>query len=255
VEPRPRAPRRLSSIELESLTRVVNQAFPRSQAETRASLVAMADIQTFRAGETVIPQGDETWTVFVLDGHVGFRRTTLDGRELIPRIVTRGELSSLMPIAGRPSAVESVALSASRVVLWPSSELQALAAGDAGFGLDLLEHVLVTFDAVVDRLEGFLHQNALRRVARVLDQHGDVLFGDEAVLTRSYLPALVGTSREMTRRVLRALESDGVVKRIGRDGLRLLDPARLAQAAATRPLARVAGRNKFLANPPRPMQE
>ena len=63
------------------------------------------------------------------------------------------------------------------------------------------------------------------------------MFGDEAVLTRAYLPALVGTSREMTRRVLRILESDGVVARIGGGRLELLDAARLAQAAATPPTA------------------
>ena len=41
--------------------------------------------------------------------------------------------------------------------------------------------------------------------------------------TRAHLPALVGTSREMTGRVLRRLESEGIIERIGRDRLRVLD--------------------------------
>jgi hypothetical protein len=65
----------------------------------------------------------------------------------------------------------------------------------------------------------------------VLEQHADILFGEEAVLSRAYLPALVGTSHEMTARVLRKLESDGVVARSSRDRLELLDPDRLARAA------------------------
>jgi CRP-like cAMP-binding protein len=57
-------------------------------------------------------------------------------------------------------------------------------------------------------------------------------------MTRAYLPALVGTSREMTGRVLRQLESDGIVRRVGRDRLRLLDADRLALAAAPPPTLR-----------------
>jgi len=81
-------------------------------------------------------------------------------------------------------------------------------------------------------MDGLLYQNALRRVARVLDQHAAIVFGDEPVVPRTYIPALVGTSREMTGRVLRLLESDGVVERIGRDRLRLLDRDRLTSIAA-----------------------
>ena len=110
--------------------------------------------------------------------------------------------------------------------------MQALAARDAGFAVDLLQHVMSAFEEVVDRMDGLLYQDALRRVARILDQHADIIFGEEAVVTRAYLPALVGTSREMTGRVLRRLESEGVVQRVGRDRLRLLDASGLARTAA-----------------------
>ena len=51
------------------------------------------------------------------------------------------------------------------------------------------------------------------------------------MLTRTQLPIMVGTSREMTGRVLRILESQGLVARVGRSRLRLLDPVGLARAA------------------------
>lgn len=233
-----RRPARRASVdkatELEEIAQVVEKAFPRAQPGTRRSLVAIADIRLFHAGETVIAQGDDRRTVLVLDGHVGIRRTTLDGREVMPRVVSTGELASLMPMARRPAAAEAVALSSCRVALWPGNDLDALALSDAGFALDLLQHVLLAFEAIVERLDGLVHQDALRRVARVLEQHADILFGEAAVVPRTYLPALVGTSREMTGRVLRGLESDGVVARLGRDRLRLLDAARLARIAAAR---------------------
>jgi CRP-like cAMP-binding protein len=68
----------------------------------------------------------------------------------------------------------------------------------------------------------------------VLDLHADLFFSEPPVLRRTHLPALVGTSREMTGRVMRALESRGVVARVGRDRLDLLDPAGLAAAARSR---------------------
>jgi CRP-like cAMP-binding protein len=69
---------------------------------------------------------------------------------------------------------------------------------------------------------------------RILAEHEAVFFGDSPVLTRAHLPSLVGTSREMTARVLRELEREGVVLRVGRSGLRLLSREGLYEAAATR---------------------
>jgi CRP-like cAMP-binding protein len=86
--------------------------------------------------------------------------------------------------------------------------------------------------ATVERIEGFLHQDARRRVLRILARHRELFFGERAVLSRSHLPGLVGTSREMTGRVLRQLEREGMIERFGRSGLRLLRPDRLEAGAA-----------------------
>lgn len=245
---------KLELVERVELDGVIAEAFPAASPATRTALEHRADVLTFRAGDTVVDQGDESRIVLILDGMVGDRRTTVDGREVIPRVASRGQLAPMMPIAGRPTVVEAVALSASRVAQWSGGELRSLADDDAGFAVDLLQHVLLTFEAIVEQLDGLLYQDASRRVARVLEQHADVLFGEDPPLTRAFLPALVGTSREMTGRVLRQLESDGVLTRVGRDRLRLLDPARLARTAATA-TGRDVARNKFLAPRGRAMQE
>jgi CRP-like cAMP-binding protein len=224
--------------EHEEFAEVLRIAFPTASGTTQRALLSSAMIRTFRQKETVVDQGEESRIGLVLDGHIGFRRTTVDGREVMPRIGSRGDLAPFMPIAGRPSTAEAVALTPSRVAFWSGGDARALAAADAGFAVDILQHVMSAFEEVVERIDGLLYQNAVRRVARILDQHADILFGDEAVVTRAYLPALVGTSREMTGRVLRQLESDGVVQRIGRDRLRLLDAVGLARTAAAPSSAR-----------------
>jgi CRP-like cAMP-binding protein len=238
------------------VAQVIDRAFPRTRPETRRTLIARADVRSFGPRQTVIPQGDESWVGLVLEGHAGLRRTTLDGREVITMIISGGQLGPALPIARRPFTADLLALSPGRIALWPAGDVRALAAEDAGLGLDLLELVLLSVEEVVERMDGLLYQNAQRRVARILDQHAEIIFGEEPVVTRAVLPALVGTSREMTGRVLRQLEADGVVKRIGRHRLRLLDPARLARTAApTATRSERERRNKFLASRGRAMQE
>ena len=61
----------------------------------------------------------------------------------------------------------------------------------------------------------------------ILARHRELFFGEPAVLTRAHLPGLVGTSREMTGQVLRQLEREGTVARVGRTGLKLLRPDQL----------------------------
>ena len=222
----------------EEFAEILRKAFPTASESTQRALLSNAQIRSFRQKQTVVDQGEESRMGLILEGHIGFRRTTVDGREVMPRIGSRGNLAPFMPIAGRPATAEAVAMTPSRLAFWPGGEVLALAAGDAGFAVDILQHVMTAFEEVVERMDGLLYQNALRRVARILDQHSDILLGEEAVVTRAYLPALVGTSREMTGRVLRQLESEGVVKRIGRDRLRLLDAVGLARTAAAPSSAR-----------------
>jgi CRP/FNR family transcriptional regulator len=215
-----------------ALPDVIGEAFPNSATETREALVGAAGVRVFRAGRSILEQGDETSLALILDGHVALRRTTVDGRQLIMRIVGRGEIVSILPLASRPASADAVALTPSPAAVWRGSEVRTLATTDPGFAVDILDQVLATFEDVVGRLDGLLYQNALRRVARVLLQHSDLFFAERPVLTRAHLPILVGTSREMTGRVLRVLEAQGLVSRVGRTRLRLLDPAGLAAVAA-----------------------
>jgi CRP-like cAMP-binding protein len=192
-----------------------------------------AGVRTFDAGQTILRQGEESSMALVLDGHVAIRRTTVDGRQLIVAIVTQGGLTAILPLAARPAAGDSVALTPSPAAVWRGADVRSLAAIDPGLAVDILDHVLGRYEQVVGRLDGLLHQNALRRVARVLHLYADLFFAEQPVLTRTDLPTLVGTSREMTGRVLRVLEAKQLVARVGRDRLLVLDFAGLALAAGS----------------------
>ena len=214
-----------------TLPELLSEVFPNSSPFSRQALAGSASVRTYETGQPILRQGDETSFALILGGHVAFRRTTVDGRQLITLIVSRGALAAFLPLASRPTSVDVVPLTTSPAAVWPSTEVRTLVATDPGLAVDILDHVLATFEVIVERLDGMQYQNALRRVARVLNLHSDLFFGEPMVLTRTHLPTMVGTSREMTGRVLRILESQGLVARVGRSRLRLLDPVGLARAA------------------------
>jgi CRP-like cAMP-binding protein len=226
-----------------ALAEVIREAFPHSSDDKRRLLAGLARIRRFHPGQDLIRQGDTTSLALVVEGHVAVRRTTVDGRQLIVRIVTRGGLAGILPLASRPASGDTVALTAGSAAVWQGDEIRTLASTDSGLGVDLLDHVLATFEGVVWRLDGMLHQASLRRVARVLLANAELFFVEPPVLTRADLPDVVGTSREMTGRVLRILESLHIVARVDRTGLRLLDAAgleHLAESGSDR--SRAAGR-------------
>ena len=210
------------------LERTIEQAIPRAQPETRRQLAATARIRFVAIEGSVFEQGQVMPLVLVLEGYGAYLRTTADGRQFAVGIAQPGLVQAFSAISGVRSSVELVAWTACQVATWNGSDVRPLVASDPAFALAVIDHQSRTVNNITEKVDGFLHQNARRRVVRVLVRHHDLFFGARPVLSRSHLPALVGTSREMTSRVLRELESDGVVQRVGRNGLRLLRPQGLA---------------------------
>ena len=203
---------------------LIERASPGSSRETADFLVDTAKARAARAGETIFRQGEPMPLTIVLRGHGAFRRTTVDGQQLAVGIAGPGDLFGLSAISSTNSPVDFVALTESEVCLWKGPEIRRLAARDPGFALDVIDRLAGFVQAMTENIDGFLHQDARRRVIRVLLRYRDLFFGEPAVLSRAELPSLVGTSREMTGRVLRELEREGLVARVGRRGLRLLRP-------------------------------
>jgi CRP-like cAMP-binding protein len=205
-------------------------ALPRACRKSHVALADGARIRTFLADEIVFRQGEPIPLTLVLRGHAAFRRTTADGRELVLGIGNRGMLLGFSSIAGSPASVDLVAVTRAEVAVWPGDKVLSLLAGDPGLALDVIHGMARYIVNISDRFDGFIHQESRRRVLRVLAEHEDLFFGHPQVLSRVHLPGLVGTSREMTGRVVRELEREGMIARVGKRGLRLLSPGRLREA-------------------------
>jgi len=208
----------------------IARALPRARHESHRRLEVTARLRTLAPSEIAFRQGDPIQLTLMLRGHAAVRRITADGRELVLGIITPGLLFGFSSIAESPAGVDLVAVTAADIALWPGCVVRSLVVDDAGLALDVIEGMAGFLVNLSDRFDGFIHQEARRRVLRVLADHEDLFFGCPAVLSRGHLPGLVGTSREMTRRVVRELEREGIIARVGKRGLRLMSPARFHQA-------------------------
>ena len=168
----------------------------------------------------------------ITEGHGAARRTTSTGKELLSGVARSGVLFGWSGLAAVPSSVELFALTDCTVAQWPGPDVRALAVADPELALAAIDSMAFSLHQTVERIEGFLHQDARLRVLRVLAQYRDLFFEEPVVLSRAHLPGLVGTSREMTGSVFRQLEREGTVVRVGRAGLKLLRPDRLDAATA-----------------------
>jgi CRP/FNR family cyclic AMP-dependent transcriptional regulator len=195
-------------------------------------LADTARLRTVQPEAAIYPQGEPAMLTLILDGFGAFRRTTIGGQQLSSGVGRTGDLFGFSSVASVASSVELVALTECHVAQWPGAQIRALAGEDSALAINAVDSMAAALHAMIERVEGFLHQDARRRVVRILARHRDLFFGEPAILTRAHLPSLVGTSREMTGRVLRQLEREGTVGRVGRTGMKLLRPERLEADAA-----------------------
>jgi CRP-like cAMP-binding protein len=216
----------------DELYRLLARSLPACRPQTLATLVETARIRTLKRAASLYRQGATVPLTLIIRGYAAARRTTASGQEIVSGVAPAGELFGWSGLAAQPSSVELVALTEVDVAQWPGQEIRALAAIDSAIAFAAIDSMAASLHSAIEGIEGFLHQDARGRVLRVLARHRELFFGNPAVLTRTHLPGLVGTSREMTARVLRQLEREGTVERFGRAGLRLLRPDQLVSGAA-----------------------
>jgi CRP-like cAMP-binding protein len=208
------------------------RSLPGCRDETVLALVEIVHVRNVQRGDSIYRQGEPVPLTLILHGYGAARRTTAGGQEIVSGVAPAGELFGWSGLAAAPSSVELIALTDCEVAQWQGPEVRALAAADPALAFAAIDSMAASLHATVERIEGFLHQDARRRVLRILARHRELFFGEPAVLSRAHLPGLVGTSREMTGRVLRQLEREGTVERFGRTGLRLLRVDRLETGPA-----------------------
>jgi CRP-like cAMP-binding protein len=215
------------AVERDPVREALVASLPGCRPETIQRLIDAVRVRRVQPGDRIYTQGDPVPLTVILEGYGAARRTTISGKELVSGVAPAGVLFGWSGISSVPSSVELVALTECRVAQWPGPAIRMLASSDPELALAAIDSMAWSLHQTVERIEGFLHQDARLRVVRVLVQYRELFFGENPVLTRAHLPGLVGTTREMTGKVLRQLEQDGTLARVERNGLKLLRPEQL----------------------------
>ena len=211
---------------------LIARALPTATAATRAMLAQTGRLSRIAPDGLIFRQGEPPSLTLMVRGFGAFRRTTIDGAQHIIGLCAPGAMFGYSAIGSVNSSVDAVALTRTFAVQWPGREMRPLAAADPGLALDVIDRMAVFVNMSIERLDGFVYQDTRRRVLRVLIEYGELFFRDPPILSRSHLPSLVGTTREMTGRVLRGLESEGLIERVGRRSLAVRSAEGLRRALA-----------------------
>jgi CRP-like cAMP-binding protein len=203
----------------EHLTRVADVAVPRS----------------FRAGEVVFREGDDSDTCYVVrSGHARAVREHADGRQITLATFGPGDIFGELAMFDderRSATVEAV--DALDVLGIPGVDMRALLTRHPEIAVKLVIALGRRLRAANERLARQSFQTVQSRVAAVLAQLVEQAraegAGERDVLltaTQAELAQLAGSSRESASRFLAVLERAGVISQ-GRGRLTVHDPAAL----------------------------
>jgi CRP/FNR family transcriptional regulator len=214
------------------------QGVPAFSALADEDLLRVAEVtvpRTFRLGEVVFHEGDESDTCYVVrNGHVRVVREHTDGRSLTLATMGPGDIFGELAIFDeerRSATVET--LEETEVVAILAGDMRRMLRDHPDIAVKLLAALSRRLRETNERLTRQSFQTVQSRVAAVLAElvatarsegasESDVLI----TATQSDLAQLAGSSRESASRFLAVLERAGVISQ-GRGRLIVHDPAAL----------------------------
>jgi CRP/FNR family transcriptional regulator len=207
-------------------------------------------------GGSVIRSAGEAgaYLLLVVDGIVRVSLRAPDGRSLTIRYCRQGALMgtvSLFPPAYLLGATMQSVVESELLVLRPSVA-QRLAAEHPEVARAFLDDLSERVIRFVAEIPGSVFATVRQRVARhLLDLAAEAPAGPRLVahVRQQELADAVGTAREVAARILRDLRVEGIVA-TGRDGIAILDPARLHEETYAPP---APDRLDAPEEPPRPV--
>ncbi len=192
----------------------------------------------FEEGQILFHEGDEAAAFYVIaSGQVKVFKESVDGRELIIKIMREGDLvGEAAALAGFPYPATAQALGAAAAVEVPRREFASLVQNEPGLALNIIAALSVRLNQISAILEKLTLKDVPARLASyLLERAATDAEGDEYVeldVTKTSLAAALGTVPETLSRTLRRFVDAGLVASEGRR-IYILDKASLHLIAAS----------------------
>lgn len=201
----------------------------RLEDDERRRVLAEAQRRKFKRGEVIFHEGDPGTTLHLIDkGHVAIRTTTLMGEVVTLTVLgpgdVFGEQALLDPDNIRTASAVAVELAETRSIR--RDDFERLRKEHPSVDRFLVELLAAQVRRLSAHLQEALYvpaeQRLLRRLLDVAESYTDSSGACTVPLTQDDLATMAGTTRPTANRLLKAIESDGVVS-ISRGRIDVLD--------------------------------
>lgn len=202
-------------------------------------ILASARSARYAPGATVFAQEEDAHSFFVLvDGRLRVTTITPDGRQVVVRFVSPGDLFGIAPAIGRTSyPATAVAIVESRAAAWPTTSWPRLIALHPALAANALQVVGGRLQDAHTRVVELATETVEQRVAhallRLAERAGRAAAEGVEIdfpLSRQDVAEMTGTTLHTVSRILSAWEKEGLVAG-GRMRIALRDRAALARIA------------------------
>ena len=170
----------------------------------------------------------------VLEGRVRVVREGGTRQHVVHTEGPGGTLGEVPLFAGGTAPATAIAVVATRCLLLPRRAIEAAIAAEPTVAWMLLARLALRVRGLVERLDRLALDSVTARLAALL-LAGIETGNDEAFprgMTQTALAEELGTVREVVVRAVRALCERGVIERVGRGRLRVVDVQRLRSMVA-----------------------
>ncbi len=207
-------------------------------AVARRAVVAEARRHSLAQGEALFRQDEPAQALFAVEtGRLKLTQLTAEGREVIVRIVGRGEVFAAMAVLdGKAYPFSASAVEESRVLAWSRGRLPDLFRAHPQLQANVLSVIGAHARETLDRFRELATEPVAQRLARALLRLlplGDPCCEDGVFLegiTQQQLADISATTLFTVSRVLSQWESQGLLTR-GRGRVRIRSRRQLSQLA------------------------
>jgi CRP-like cAMP-binding protein len=161
---------------------------------------------------------------FLIEGEAKATLMSEQGKEIVLAYLAQGDFfGELALLTGEDRSANVVALSDSVVVSLPAEDFHRQIRENAGFAAAILRELAVRLRSATTKIGELALYDVTQRVTKTLqsmssaeEKDGRQIWVISKRPTHQELAAVVGTSREMITRALRALEDEGLIVNEGR---------------------------------------
>ena len=165
-------------------------------------------------GQTLLEEGDETeYMYFIISGAVKIYKRSINGKEQILNIASTGEsLNDVSTFDGGGSAMDMLAMTPVHLLAIKKVDIKALFAKFPKIAVNVAGVLAAKVRRDSSLVEVLSFDQVISRLARLIIKQTDAEKNLLPLFNQQDLAAIVGTSRAVVNRSLKAMEDQGAIR-------------------------------------------